>query len=107
MTRLQKSLLDFISSSVGRNGYSPSYEEMQVHLGLKSKASIHRLVVALEKQGRICRNPGNARSVEPATRHAIEVDAATYRHASAKATAAGMSLSQYTAVALNVMETRR
>ena len=61
MTRQQSRLLAFLRAP---RDYSPSYSEMATALGLKSKAGIHRLVLALESQGKIKRLAHRARSVE-------------------------------------------
>lgn len=61
MTRRQSQLLAFIQS---HDQYAPSYSEMAKALGLKSKSGIHRIVLALEAQGKIKRMAYRARTVE-------------------------------------------
>ena len=51
LTKKQKELLNYISTSQNRNGVSPSYDEMRSALNLKSKSGIHRLILALEERG--------------------------------------------------------
>ena len=48
LTKKQYKLLDFIDKYQKRSGISPSFEEMKIGLGLKSKSGIHRLVKNLE-----------------------------------------------------------
>lgn len=64
MTLRQSRTLTFITNYIAERGYSPSYDEMRVHLGLVSKSGIHRLVQSLAKRGLIKITPGCARSVE-------------------------------------------
>lgn len=63
ITRQQKRLYDFIVSYLGEKGYSPSFDEMNDALGLRSKSGIHRLIVCLEERGKITRLHGRARSI--------------------------------------------
>jgi repressor LexA len=64
MTERQREMLNYIAGYIDRNGgVSPSFDEMQAALGLKSKSGVHRLIVSLEKHGRIKRLPGQARSI--------------------------------------------
>lgn len=64
MTRRQAQMLDFLKTYVGKHGHSPSYTESALALGLASKASVHRLVLALEAQGKIKRLAHRARTIE-------------------------------------------
>ncbi len=115
MTRQQQALLTFIREHVGRSGFAPSYREMADALGLRSKAGVHRLVVALEKLGHIRRLPNHARSVElievdqpdNVVRNLIPVDPVTYHRAVSKAAEAGMTLADFAATALNSMGVQR
>jgi repressor LexA len=45
-------------------GVSPSFDEMKVALGLRSKSGIHRLITGLEERGFIRRLPHRARALE-------------------------------------------
>jgi len=63
MTPNLKSCLDFISVFWKDNGYAPSYEEIKVGLGAKSKSSVAALVKRLEERGYITRMPNLARSI--------------------------------------------
>mgnify|MGYP006208897731 CR=1 FL=1 len=64
LTQKQKNLLIFINKKIRSTGVSPSYEEMKLSLGLKSKSGIHRLISALEERGFIRRLAHKARALE-------------------------------------------
>ena len=64
LTKKQKELLNYISTSQNRNGVSPSYDEMRSALNLKSKSGIHRLILALEERGFVRRLAHKARALE-------------------------------------------
>ena len=64
LTRKQQELLLFINERLGRDGVSPSFDEMKDAVGLKSKSGIHRLITALEERGFIRRLPHRARALE-------------------------------------------
>ncbi|NNV20559.1 hypothetical protein EHE22_08990 [Ochrobactrum pseudogrignonense] len=62
-TPRQKQAYDFIRSFIDKEGYGPSYQEIQEALGLNSKSGVHRLVEGLEQRGLIVRRPGLRRSI--------------------------------------------
>lgn len=65
LTALQHQCLLFLDAEIKRTrGVAPSFEEMRIAAGLKSKSGIHRLVKALEERGFIRRLPQRARSIE-------------------------------------------
>src|SRR5258705_7816208 len=64
LTRKQYELLLFINERLSRGGVSPSFDEMKVALGLRSKSGIHRLITGLEERGFIRRLPHRARALE-------------------------------------------
>lgn len=64
LTRKQHQLLTFIDDYLHRTGFSPSFDEMKVAIGLHSKSGIHRLVTALEERGFIRRHHQRARALE-------------------------------------------
>jgi SOS-response transcriptional repressor LexA len=79
MTPKQALLLAFIDMRVREHGVSPSFEEMQRHLGLASKSGIHRLITGLEERGFIRRIPHRCRAIEvlrmpPAPGRSISLD---------------------------------
>lgn len=59
LTRKQGELLSFLQSCPR----TPSFEEMKIALGLKSKSGVHRLVGALEERGFIFRRHNRARAI--------------------------------------------
>jgi repressor LexA len=64
MTPRQSQLLSYIETYIEIIGNSPSYDELREALGLKAKSAIHRMVLALEAQGKIRRTVGRHRSIE-------------------------------------------
>lgn len=63
LTERQSQLLSFIRSYVEENGIPPSFDEMRIFAGLRSKSGIHRLLTALEERGHIFRIPNRARCI--------------------------------------------
>lgn len=55
MTKRQAQLLELLKFYTSQHGHSPSYTEIALALGLSSKSGIHRLILALEAQGKIKR----------------------------------------------------
>ncbi|MBI1301162.1 MAG: transcriptional repressor LexA [Alphaproteobacteria bacterium] len=64
LTKKQKDLLLYIHEKMQEDDIPPSFEEMKVALGLKSKSGIHRLISALVERGYIERLPHRARALE-------------------------------------------
>ena len=64
LTRKQQELLLFIHDRLGKDGISPSFDEMKDALRLKSKSGIHRLISGLEERGFIRRLAHRARALE-------------------------------------------
>ncbi len=64
LTRKQHELLSFINQRLAESGVSPSFEEMKLALGLRSKSGIHRLISGLQERGFIKRLPHRARALE-------------------------------------------
>lgn len=66
MTLMQEKALAFIRSYMAANGdVSPSYDEIMVGIGLRSKSGVHRIVQALLDRGHLHRENGHARSLVP------------------------------------------
>jgi repressor LexA len=63
MTPRQKECLDFIEAFWAEHGFAPSYDEIRIALGAKSKASVTGWVSKLEARGYIQRIPNLARSI--------------------------------------------
>jgi repressor LexA len=64
VTRRQKEVLDFISSFVQRNGYSPSFEEIAHGLNLRSLATVHKHITNLQNKGLLQRSHNRSRSID-------------------------------------------
>ncbi len=68
LTAKQFKLLEYLKQSFKENSVSPSFEEMKLALGLKSKSGIHRLITALEERGFIKRLHNKARAINILTK---------------------------------------
>ena len=76
MTHKQAELLSYITDYQSFNkGISPSFDEMCAAIGLKSKAGVHRLLVALVERGLIRRQLYRARAIEIITKPAGALNA--------------------------------
>ncbi|TCK75068.1 transcriptional repressor LexA [Acidipila rosea] len=64
LTRRQKEVLDYISSFVQHNGYSPSFEEIARGLDLKSLATVHKHISNLQTKGFLERAHNRSRSID-------------------------------------------
>ena len=64
LTRRQREVLDVIQDFIGRNGYSPSLEEIGAALGLSSVATVHKHVTHLVEKGFVRRGWNQNRSIE-------------------------------------------
>jgi repressor LexA len=64
LTKRQKEVLDFISSFVKDNGFSPSYDEIARALNLASLATVHKHIGALESKNYLKRSFNQSRSVD-------------------------------------------
>lgn len=65
LTAKQHQLLEFINSYMEQNnGISPSFEDMKIGVGLRSKSGVARLVTSLNERGYIRRLYHRARSIE-------------------------------------------
>lgn len=71
LTERQADLLNFIDQRVRETGASPTFDEMRQHLGLRSKAGVHRYVLCLEERGFIRCLPRRARAIEVLQRPAL------------------------------------
>lgn len=63
LTAQQASCLEVIRIYLEAEGISPSYDDINEVLELKSKSGVHRLVLGLEARGHINRVPGRSRSI--------------------------------------------
>ncbi|MBL8670362.1 MAG: transcriptional repressor LexA [Alphaproteobacteria bacterium] len=64
LTRKQHELLLYVNKRLAEGGVSPSFDEMKIAVGLRSKSGIHRLISGLEERGFIKRLPHRARALE-------------------------------------------
>ena len=64
LTRRQKEVLDFIADFISDNGYSPSFDEIAVGMGLASVATVHKHISALEKKSYLIKSYNQSRSLE-------------------------------------------
>lgn len=64
LTKRQAECLTFIRTRMDENGVAPSFVEIMVSQGLRSKSGVHRLIAGLEQRGFIRRIPGAARAIE-------------------------------------------
>lgn len=64
LTPTQREALEFVGRYMKRHGgVSPSYDEIAVGLGLRSKSNVHRIVKALAARGHITVVPGGQRAI--------------------------------------------
>ena len=63
MTKKAKKLFDFLKKYIEKNGIAPSFEEMKIHMELKSKSSIFQYLEYLENSGSITRDKIRSRSI--------------------------------------------
>lgn len=64
LTRRQREIFDFVREFIGRNGYSPSLEEIGRHFNLSSVATVHKHVTNLVRKGLLRRSWNQNRSIE-------------------------------------------
>jgi repressor LexA len=64
ITKRQRQVYDFIHDFVQGHGYSPSFEEIGVGMGLSSLATVHKHVTNLEKKGLLKRDYNRSRSID-------------------------------------------
>jgi repressor LexA len=64
ITRRQRQVYDFISDFVQKNGYSPSFEEIKLGMGLNSLATVHKHISNLEKKALLTRDYNRSRSID-------------------------------------------
>ena len=64
LTHQQENLLKFIINFQKKSNVTPSFDEMKIGLGLKSKSWIHRLVSGLEERGYIKKLTNRASAIE-------------------------------------------
>ena len=64
LTKRQKQIVDYINSYQGKEGVSPTLEEIAKHLHLSSIGTVHEHLAAIEKRGYLKKEHGHSRSIE-------------------------------------------
>lgn len=64
ITPRQRQVYDYLTRFMEANGRAPTMAEIQAHLGLKSRATVHSLLSSLQREGVIRRTPNVARGIE-------------------------------------------
>ncbi len=64
LTKKQKQIVNYISTFLEENDYSPSYREIMSGLGLSSVSAVAEHVDNLVAKGVLKKTPGTARSLE-------------------------------------------
>lgn len=64
MTPRQKELYDYVSTQIDETGVCPSYTEIMVYLGIKSKSGVAKIVNALKEQGVFISSPNRKRAIQ-------------------------------------------
>lgn len=64
LTKKQKQIVDFISTFLRENSYSPSYREIMIGVGLSSVSAVAEHIENLVAKGVLRKIPGAARSLE-------------------------------------------
>ena len=64
LTEKQLKLFNFIKNYINENTISPSYEEMKMGVGLKSKCSVSARIKQLQKRGWLKKLSGKNRSIQ-------------------------------------------
>lgn len=64
LTRKQREILDFLTATIERQGFAPSFEEIAEQFGYQSLATVHEHLTNLERKGYIRRSFNESRSIE-------------------------------------------
>ncbi len=64
MTPRQKQLLEYVRTYIEQHSISPTFADMQTHMGLASKSGIARLVDGLVAEGHLARTAASIRNLE-------------------------------------------
>jgi len=98
LTRRQQETVDFIKSYESSCGIMPSFDEIAVGLGWKSKSQVYAMMVSLEERGVVRRLERRGRAielVEPANMRAVLLSGEI--HTTLKTYAASQHISMDTA----------
>ena len=63
LTRIQRQVLSFVESYVGRHGYAPSLRDINDHFGWSSQNAAGQHLLLIEKKGYIRRTPSISRGI--------------------------------------------
>ncbi len=64
LTKRQLEVFKYIKNYIAKKKISPSFEEIKVAVGLKSKSGIHQIVLQLETRKWITKLRGKNRSIQ-------------------------------------------
>ncbi|MDI7267962.1 MAG: transcriptional repressor LexA [Myxococcota bacterium] len=65
LTRRQQTVLEFIQTSIRRDGYPPTLREIGAHFGIRSTNGVNDHLRALEKKGFLTRKDMKSRALRP------------------------------------------
>jgi len=65
LSRRQAETLAYVQEYLARNGYAPSLREVAQHLGVRSVATVHQHMRALEDKGYVMRDWNKTRAIVP------------------------------------------
>lgn len=65
ITLRQKQVLNFVQEFLEKNEHSPSYKDIQNHLGIKNISAVHKHIHALVRKNYIALEPHCSRSIIP------------------------------------------
>lgn len=65
LTKKQKAIFDYVVNFIDANGYSPSYREIGLGVGLSSVATVSQHIEALQNKGVLSHNYNSSRSILP------------------------------------------
>jgi repressor LexA len=74
LTPRQRELYDYLCRFIDAHGYAPTIAQVRGHFGLKSPATVHQLLSALEREGLIRRIPHASRGLEVVRQAEAEAD---------------------------------
>ena len=63
LTFKQRKLRDFVRSYIADMGYSPSFDDIALGMGYKSKSAVARTIARLVERGELTKIPDKARSL--------------------------------------------
>jgi repressor LexA len=64
LTKRQKEILDYVRECLGRNGYAPTLEEIGLHFGLSSPATVYKHIELLVQKGYLRKAPHQGRGIQ-------------------------------------------